>query len=428
MDKDIYESLMSFARVFGETIKPLNVKTLDFFGNETISSALKSFTSVIKASSPLSGISPSIQDSLRSITHSYTDLIGSNDFKPLINDGLIDTLANLQIDTMFLLNKSSPTVMINDLCSCFENAKYNEIVDVINESLSNTVMKATDVAFIKTAGITQVLGRELEYPRGFISSLNSLNKSTADAISNNSNLEYDTKENLFITSAGAVDSKELNIICSGKEVLPTSAGEIFTENELINFNTFLSMTPMLGLSSETGQKIYEYLKGLYINGDKSIGFDKDVYFHCRSHKNSVMPFTFDQMLKAPNGLPWAGRFNQVGRSNYYFADTRNGAESEVKKHKTNDDVLQTVKLKPIKEIKLLDLSGTLARGAIFLRYLRFSLSDDVDKMPREYLIPCYVSDCCKALGFDGIKYYGSKEYNNYVAWSDGYFVFAGMCE
>ena len=49
-------------------------------------------------------------------------------------------------------------------------------------------------------------------------------------------------------------------------------------------------------------------------------------------------------------------------------------------------------------------------------------------LSREYLMPCYVSDCCEALGFEGIKYYGSKEYNNYVAWSDGYFDYAGMCE
>lgn len=93
---------------------------------------------------------------------------------------------------------------------------------------------------------------------------------------------------------------------------------------------------------------------------------------------------------------------------------------------TNNDVLQTVKLKPVKGILMLDLSGSLTRGKTFLRYLRFSLSDVNDKMPREYLIPCYVSDCCKEIGFDGIKYYGAKDYSNYVAWNDGYFDYAGM--
>ena len=147
---------------------------------------------------------------------------------------------------------------------------------------------------------------------------------------------------------------------------------------------------MLALNSGTGQKIYKMLEELYCNGIYSISFDRGVYYHCRSHKKADMPFTFDQMLKAPHGLPWAGRYNQVGRSNYYFADTQKGAEAEVKKHKSDNDVLQTVRLKPIKDIKLLDLSGSLSGGKTFLRYLRFSLSDVVDKMPREYLIPCFV--------------------------------------
>ncbi len=67
----------------------------------------------------------------------------------------------------------------------------------------------------------------------------------------------------------------------------------------------------------------------------------------------------------------------------------------------------------------------LVRG--ILRYLRFNLSDVTNKTPREYLIPCFVSDCCKSIGVDGIKYYGTKEYSNYVVWSDGYFTFDGMC-
>lgn len=83
--------------------------------------------------------------------------------------------------------------------------------------------------------------------------------------------------------------------------------------------------------------------------------------------------------------------------------------------------MQIVKIKPAKSIKLLDLSGTLLRGKTFLRYLRYSLDGASNRIPREYLIPCFVADCCKEIGFDGIKYYGSKEYSNYVVWNDGYF-------
>lgn len=41
--------------------------------------------------------------------------------------------------------------------------------------------------------------------------------------------------------------------------------------------------------------------------------------------------------------------------------------------------------------------------------------------PREYLIPQFVAECCYACGIDGIKYYGGKDYSNYVTWKDAYF-------
>lgn len=42
---------------------------------------------------------------------------------------------------------------------------------------------------------------------------------------------------------------------------------------------------------------------------------------------------------------------------------------------------------------------------------------------RVYLIPNYVSDCCCAHDIEGVKYYGSKKYSNYVTWNAGYFEF-----
>ena len=45
---------------------------------------------------------------------------------------------------------------------------------------------------------------------------------------------------------------------------------------------------------------------------------------------------------------------------------------------------------------------------------------------REYLIPNFVSDCCKRLKIEGIKYYGGTDYSNYVSWHEGYFEFVEM--
>lgn len=61
---------------------------------------------------------------------------------------------------------------------------------------------------------------------------------------------------------------------------------------------------------------------------------------------------------------------------------------------------------------------------VFLKYCRFKFDPTSNKkVPREYLIPSYFSDCCKLQGFDGIKYYGTLSYKNYVTWKDGHFVY-----
>lgn len=60
----------------------------------------------------------------------------------------------------------------------------------------------------------------------------------------------------------------------------------------------------------------------------------------------------------------------------------------------------------------------------FLRYLRFQCSPNSGKRPREYLIPQFVSDCCVSSEIDGIKYYGGKDYSNYVTWKDEYYRYS----
>ena len=60
---------------------------------------------------------------------------------------------------------------------------------------------------------------------------------------------------------------------------------------------------------------------------------------------------------------------------------------------------------------------------VFLKFVRFPLDEDNSKRPRAYLIPSFVSDCCSECGLDGIKYYGGKDYSNYVTWNDGFYVF-----
>ena len=443
INESAFQNLVEISKEYEAAIKALNMQTINLMQNDGMREALRkialaadlsyprpnsSLTNAIKnlekAIPRVDLASQNIAKSLQIISNRYKDFF--NEYVTVaMADNTREALERSQITSIAQLCLSNETPMIHDTISCFANAKYEFLPDVLNRAMSGSTIGAADVAFIKVGTIIPIIEKELVYPKGFKSALSQLNKATADDISDNPHIKYDTKSNKFTKNDASIDSRSMNIVCSGIEVI--GAGELFTEEELMDFVSFLSRTPMGAAFNDTGKKIHEWLTELYLKKLNIITFDHDIYYHCRSRNSEDAPYTYDEMLKAPYGYPKAGRYNQVGRAHFYFADTRKGAETEVKRHLRKNEVLQTVKIKPKRKIELLDLSGTLQRGTTFLKMIRFPLKDMDNQMPKEYLLPCYVADCCKLIGTEGIKYYGSKEYNNYVSWEDGYFLDAGMC-
>lgn len=382
----------------------------------------------------------------RKIYNEYFGLM--KDYYKVENDAQKDAI-RVMYDLQYILLSMNDTSMSKEIENCFMGGKLDGIPHVINQEIKKRRLNASDISFLKISDVMNNLDGELSIPRELRKSIEYLNLETAVDIMKNNNIYYDMEKHCFVNEllfaksigvanragisiatpkGSTANSKELNVICSGTELLNRVGNdELFTEDELMDFCTFLSLKPMLGPRNEVGERIWNLIETLHQNEEKSINFDKERYYHCRSHRMGEMPYTFEEMLQAPHGIPWAGRFNHVGRSCYYFSDTRYGAEVEVKSHLKREEELQTVIIRPINDATLLDLSGTLRRGERFLKYIRFKVpEDDRNKVPKQYLIPCYVADCCKDIGFNGIKYYGSKDYMNYVCWNDGYFDYVDM--
>jgi hypothetical protein len=217
----------------------------------------------------------------------------------------------------------------------------------------------------------------------------------------------------------------MNVICKTEDFLDaTEYEEKFTENELMNFMAFLDDSPMFAMNNDVGRKIFRLISDFpYI-----IGFDKDKYYHCRARNKNDSPYVWEQMRRAPYGVTYPGRYNHAGQAYFYFSDKADGAKNEILKHMSSKDkddkVLQIVELGVNTDVRLIDLSGKNKRGLnTFFKYIRFPLGMDQVARPREYLIPCFVSECCRAVGINGIKYYGGKDYSNYVTWQDSYYSF-----
>lgn len=137
------------------------------------------------------------------------------------------------------------------------------------------------------------------------------------------------------------------------------------------------------------------------------------------------PYLEQEMLKAPVMISSHGRYNEIGRSCYYFADTKEGALTEVYKHcGSKKPSVQIPKLKKCKEARLIDLSQNVSKNNRFIDHLRFKVDNTPGKIVKEYLLPNFVAGCCKKVGIDGIKYQGDG-YNCYVTWKDDYFSFEG---
>lgn len=348
----------------------------------------------------------------------------------MLSDSVLSAFQKIQFPALAFSKIAIQTPMIEALTSAMVNMDYISCYSIANDTLEKPRIAAPDVAFFKTTELAKAMKPQLDYPRGFPSSLNTLNHCSAYEISDNSDIYYDVQGRGFVGDGrekkDIILPNELNVVCAAKVVFNSVDEEFVTELELTDLMSILFDTPSFASIHPAGQKIFQFIQGL-MNTDSEYkhGFDREVFFHSRARREEDRPFINAEMLKAPIGVTGPGRYSNPGRSHYYFADTAKGAEVEIKKHNPGR-IIQTVKLLPVKKVVLLDLSGTMKRGATFLRYLRFPLSSVNDKTPREYLIPCYVAECCKRIGFDGIKYYGGKEYSNYVTWNDGYFKIAGV--
>lgn len=276
-------------------------------------------------------------------------------------------------------------------------------------------IEAPNIALLKMANAFEGVA----LPKGMASVLNDMHVGTAKILSNSESVSYDTDSRLFYVEQSPQDTAnvlETNILCSSMQLLSG-----IDEADLISFLNCLEKHPPFASTHVAGSRINEIIA----DWDMTIDFDHDTYYHARILPEGHCPYTENELRQAPYGVTWHGRFNYVGQSHYYFSDVQKGALLEVAKHSKEKQV-QIATLKPSRKIKMIDLSGELTTQNKFLEYCRFNPSlDQYPNIKREYLLPCYVANCCEMHGIEGIKYYGSKEYKNYVSWNDSYFKFIG---
>lgn len=333
-------------------------------------------------------------------------------------------VAQAQLEAFATVETFAYSDMLNVMKSSLLSVDWSSYCNVLSRTLQKPLIDAPDFCYLRLSELALQTAREISLPRGMATALDKLNVASSYRLAKCEDISYEVCSRSFINERepdNKANPVEMNVICSAAGLLQEYGDEIVSETELINFMNVLQDKPGFASEDGTAKKIMTIVKQIA----EQIDFDAHMYYHARARNSEDCPYTFDQMLTAPSGVTGPGRYNHPGQAFYYFTNTKEGAVSEVMKH-INDDgkkVVQIAAIAPKRCIRMIDLSGCLKSGLTFLRHIRFSAKDAV---PKAYLIPCFVSDCCRAFGIEGIKYFGSKEYCNYVCWEDGYFSFVRM--
>ena len=415
--KDSKDNLGEYLSKFAETQSSL-MRSINLDAYTKTANILSSNLYFIDQANRMAELSRSISD------QQMSNILSMNLHLEIPEPKLAEIL-RMQVSTYLLIEQSIKTPMISAIKESLLASNIASSCNSISRALSQPIIEAADIAFLKMSNIVAVCGSELTLPHGFNTILQGLNVSSAKRLAKCEDISLDKLNRSFFNEANpesGVNITEINSLCSAADLFDATGSEDVEESELIDFMTFLSQTPMFATEHAVGQKIRRVVN----NWADKVDFDHGVFYHARPRTTDQCPYTFDQMVSCPTGIPGPGRYNHPGQAHYYFSDTREGAEKEIKKHCNKDNVVQIAEIRPVHTICMIDLSETKRNGSMFLKYIRYPVQEIASKMPKEYLIPCFVSDCCKNCGINGIKFYGGADYSNYVSWNSGYFEYSRM--
>lgn len=258
---------------------------------------------------------------------------------------------------------------------------------------------------------------KLDLPYGSKSVWNSLTKDAAIKLTQTENILIDPKDRMFYHK----DSPEQKLSANHMNMLESSL-DLFASislDERVSFVSQLYEDVTFAMDHAVGKRMFDIIK----NWNNFISFDAGTYYHAREIEVGKAPFLEQEMLKAPVNISSHGRYNAIGKSCYYIAETKDGAVNEVSKHSRKKKIsIQVAGLKPIKSAKIIDLSGEIKGTNQFIEHMRYMLDNDEGKIVKNYLLPNFVASCCKKIGIEGIKY-KSGVYNCCVLWQDDYFQF-----
>lgn len=280
------------------------------------------------------------------------------------------------------LNKiiSNKEIKIN-----LESLKNKEIPNI---EINDAIKKISDsLKVLKDLKLSENIYNDIQVYKDYYNKINNIIPSTY--------LKYDKdKKQTFIKSH---DLKKINIpIENSKDIISiNNMVDNISPEECSDFINYISCYPMLGYKHKTGKKIYDFLKA---QKNKSI-INSIVYRVRKPSGNKTIPYTQNEMFEPAFKMPRQNRFSNIGINALYLSGKLETAkeETEVKK----DDRFTWIKLKIKTDLIILDVCDK--NFPLFAHCHKMQESRQ-QMLNVEYLIPNFISDCSRHIGYEGIIY------------------------
>ena len=201
-----------------------------------------------------------------------------------------------------------------------------------------------------------------------------------------------------------IDINELNII---GEIY----GILFEKEELNDFIDYLYRNPSLSLKHPVGVKFYELLERHYLDNKFRLEVDFILY-RGRKRYYDQTEFAHKDLWNPPEGQATHGRYNSIGVSVFYCTDNYEGLPYEL--NPVKNECIDYGEFKVLKELNIIDVSKLFPEE--FAEY--FSANSVESKLLKKtYLLTSFISECCKNIGYNGVRYKGVSnklDYHNFA--------------
>ncbi|KUP21137.1 RES domain-containing protein [Paenibacillus sp. DMB5] len=185
-----------------------------------------------------------------------------------------------------------------------------------------------------------------------------------------------------------------------------------SDYELEEFKELLKKQPMLGLTNESGKKLYDAIKQSFFSKEFVVLPNNKSLFRGRVRHQDEKPYLEHEFWSPPQGKATHGRYNTIGKSVLYCSDQKEVLAYEL--HPTNTQIIDIVSFEVNSELKLFDMDNAFEKFEGFIA----TPNSESNLLKQVYLFTNFIGSCCEEVGYDGVKYSGvgsvDLKYTNYA--------------